>query len=48
VLSVFAIAIRAASKIKWAPLKSVNIQKLLPYAIGSVAMFWMIQRVAAF
>lgn len=48
VLMVFALGMRIASKIKWVNLRSTNLHKLLPYAIGSVAMFWMIQRIAAF
>jgi hypothetical protein len=48
VLMVFALGMRIASKIKWVTLRSANLHMLLPYAIGSVAMFWMIQRIAVF
>ena len=49
VLSVTALLLRAARKL--APIyqeRSAIIQLLPPYAIGSVAMFWVMQRIVAF
>jgi len=49
VLSLFALMLRAASKLPSVNQQGLAILELLPpYAIGSVAMFWMIQRIAAF
>lgn len=49
VLLVFALMRRAASKLQFInQYRSAGIQLLLPYIIGSVAMFWVIQRVAVF
>ena len=49
VLSLSALMHRAASRLT--PINQQRlaiIQLLTPYAIGSVAMFWVIQRIAAF
>jgi hypothetical protein len=49
VLSLIAIMHRAASRLTPInPQRLAIIQLLPPYAIGSLAMFWVIQRIAAF
>jgi len=49
VLSLIALGHRAASRLTpFSHRQSAVIQLLPPYAIGSVAMFWVIQRLAAF
>lgn len=49
VLSLIALLHRAASRLApISPQRSAIMQLLPPYAIGSVAMFWVIQRLAAF
>jgi hypothetical protein len=51
VLSIIALGVKASRRLRplaLNPQPSTLIQLLPPYAIGSVAMFWVIQRLAAF
>ena len=49
VLSLMSLMVRSASRLtSLSPQRLARLELLPPYAIGSVAMFWVIQRVAAF